>query len=403
MPAPTSVVRDAIAALPAHLPFAVLDCDDEGTLICWGEDGRVPPGPTWADDARALLSGPPPPTQGGPSPGLVGWLGYEAGRWCERMPESAAPRVLPDLCLWRPLGARWLAAGGWPSVVPPSGLPPVPADQAAPQRYVEAVERLLGHIADGDVYQANLAWQSLPLDCADPIEAWLRLRTHNPARRGALLSIDGIVVASNSPELFLRVQSADRMGNASRARSIPIKGTAVGTEVGRAHLQHSAKERAELTMIVDMVRNDLGRVAVPGGVRAAPRSLVRCGDLWHAEQAVEAEGPAGVDAIDWVCAAFPPASVTGAPKVRAMQLIAALENGPRGIYTGAIGWLGAAGDAHLNVAIRTLICAQGTAQFHVGAGIVAASSPAAEWAETCAKAAALCRALGLTPPASEAP
>ncbi|MBL8615940.1 MAG: chorismate-binding protein [Deltaproteobacteria bacterium] len=396
MPAATPALRAALSALPADAPWAVLDCDEEGTLIVIGEDGRVQPGPDWVEEARALLGKGPVPCTGGPAPGLVGWLGYEAGRWCERMPAPTAPRSTPDLCLWRPRAAWWLphAPDPAPTPLPPAPLPAPVGEEA---RYVAAVEALLEHIREGDVYQANLAWQTPPLPCPDPVEAWLRLRAHNPARRGALLQIDGLHIVSNSPELFLRVLPPQVEGRGSVARSAPIKGTAPGTAAGRAHLEASAKERAELTMIVDMVRNDLGRVARPGGVRAHPRGLVRCGDLWHAEQLVEAEGPEGVDALDWVRAAFPPASVTGAPKVRAMELIAALEAAPRGVYTGAIGWLGIDGDAHLNVAIRTLICAGGVARLHVGAGIVAASLPAAEWAETCAKAGAVLRALGAPP------
>jgi anthranilate/para-aminobenzoate synthase component I len=397
MSATTAALRAVLTALPADAPWAVLDCDDEGTLVAVGEDGRVLPGPGWIDGARALLARGPVPCAGGPSPGLVGWLGYEAGRWCERMPAPRAPRAAADLCLWRPRSAFWLPHAPDPAPVPLAPAP-VPAPPGAAAAYAAAVEALLDHIREGDVYQANLAWQTPPLPCPDPVAAWLALRAHNPARRGALLHIDGLHVVSNSPELFLRVHPPRPDGPGSVARSAPIKGTAPGTADGRAHLEASAKERAELTMIVDMVRNDLGRVARPGGVRAHPRALVRCGDLWHAEQLVEAEGPEGVDALDWVRAAFPPASVTGAPKVRAMELIAALEPEPRGVYTGAIGWLGADGGAHLNVAIRTLICAGGQARLHVGAGIVAASQPAAEWEETCAKAGAVLRALGASAP-----
>ena len=142
-------------------------------------------------------------------------------------------------------------------------------------------------------------------------------------------------------------------------------------------------------MIVDLVRNDLHRVAARAGVRAGPRMIVRAGDLWHAEQRVRAVLQRSKDAIDAVVACFPPGSVTGAPKVEAMRVIHALEPEPRGVYTGAIGFLADGGEAHLNVAIRTATVQGGLARFHVGAGLVADSKPELEWAETLAKGRAL--------------
>ena len=147
-------------------------------------------------------------------------------------------------------------------------------------------------------------------------------------------------------------------------------------------------------MIVDLVRNDLGRVAQAGTVHAQPRDIRKCGDLWHAEQAVEAVLRNDADALDALAASFPPGSVTGAPKVKAMEVIHRLEPVPRGIYTGAIGWLSDSGDARLSVAIRTATVQGGRARFHVGAGIVADSQPQREWEETLAKAQALATSLG---------
>jgi para-aminobenzoate synthetase component 1 len=266
---------------------------------------------------------------------------------------------------------------------------PSVAEDGSREDYEAGVRSILGSIRRGDVYQANLAWRSSVNAPADPLETWLALREDNPAERGAFLDRGDVAVISNSPELFLRVRA---LGSRRFAWSSPIKGTAPLAE-GTARLEESAKERAELTMIADLVRNDLGRVARTGTVRWEPRQIRQCGDLWHAEQRVTAELRSRVDAIDAFVACFPPASVTGAPKVAAMEIIRSLEPVPRGVYCGAIGFFADDGAAHWNVAIRTATIAQGRAWFHVGAGIVADSDPAQEWAETLAKGSQLRRAL----------
>ena len=148
-------------------------------------------------------------------------------------------------------------------------------------------------------------------------------------------------------------------------------------------------------MITDLVRNDLGRVATPGSVQASPRRIRQCGDLLHAEQEVSAELLPQADALTALSACFPPGSVTGAPKVRAMQLIHELEPVPRGAYTGCIGSFFDSGSAHLSVSIRTATIRDGRASFHIGAGIVADSCPSREWEETLAKGTMLYRALHL--------
>jgi len=252
--------------------------------------------------------------------------------------------------------------------------------------YTEGVRSILNHVHAGDVYQVNLSWEQSAIPIEDAIAAWLGLRSDNPAARGCYLRQAGVEVLSNSPELFLSVDGQERT-----VQSIPIKGTAPfsGGEAAKNSLEISPKERAELTMIVDLVRNDLGRVAIPGSVETDPREIRQCGDLWHAEQRVKATLSANKDAISAVAAAFPPGSVTGAPKVRAMEVIHHLETVPRGIYTGAIGWFSDDGRAHFNVAIRTATASAEKTHFHVGAGIVSDSSPDLEWQETVAKGNAL--------------
>lgn len=388
-------------------------------MLTWGAGPAVSPGPGWIEAARALIhpraARPDLPFSGG----LVGWLGYEAGRAVERMPAPRGPTPLPDLCLWRVEGALCLDrrrgalnVGGSPAFVeearevlgsalnhkpiperptPAAGWEAVSRDELR-QAYEEGVRQVLEAIRAGDVYQVNLAWEQTGVPVADALGAWLALRAANPARRGAYLRREGAEIVSNSPELYLRVR---RRGARLLAWGAPIKGTADARagEAARQDLLESEKERAELTMIVDLVRNDLGRVAVAGGVRARDREVVRCGDLWHAEQVVRARLRRGKDALDAIAASFPPGSVTGAPKVEAMKVIHRLEPVPRGVYTGAIGFLADGGEAHLNVAIRTATVIDGLARFHVGAGLVADSVPEREWAETLAKGRALARAL----------
>jgi anthranilate/para-aminobenzoate synthase component I len=258
--------------------------------------------------------------------------------------------------------------------------------------FTRGVRSILQAIHAGDVYQVNLAWEQTGIPIHDGIRTWLQLRKQNPALRGCYLRQGDVEILSNSPELFLHIDGTSR-----RATSIPIKGTVPcsGGEQAKEYLLDSQKERAELTMIVDLVRNDLGRVATPGSVHTSDRTLRRCGDLWHAEQTVQAQLKPGLDGVDAICAAFPPGSVTGAPKVRAMEVIRNLEVQPRGIYTGAIGWFSDGGSAHFNVAIRTATLHNGVGRFHVGAGIVADSQPDLEWDETLAKARAMAHCLDM--------
>ncbi len=402
----------AAALRASSRSFFVLDQGAAGTRLSWSPATSAPPigpGAAFWCKARAMLAELPP---GG---GLVGWIGYEAGRWCEKMPAPRGPRPLPDVHLqpvhgFVELGAGGVTVAGSPRfqaeaaqlaqgealdgpvrpVPPPVAPPPVSSGPAPAAWYPAAVSRLLDHIFAGDCYQANLAWRQDLAPPPDPLGAWLALRQSNPAAWGAYLSTPLGTVLSNSPELYLRAAGG-------QLESRPIKGTARRSEgaAGRSRLQHSEKETAELTMIVYLVRNDLGRVAATGSVRAGPRALRACGYLWHAEQAVTATLAPGHDVWDALRASFPPGSITGAPKVRAMELIHALEPVPRGVYTGAIGWFDTAGDAALSVAIRTATLAPAGTSFHLGAGIVADSDPAAEWDETLAKGVRL--AAGLAP------
>ncbi|MCK6480921.1 MAG: anthranilate synthase component I family protein, partial [Planctomycetes bacterium] len=264
--------------------------------------------------------------------------------------------------------------------------------------HMAAVARCVEYVHAGDLFQVNLARRVEGVLALHPVEAALRLRGRNPAPRGAVGSLGGgRWILSSSPELLLEVRDG-------LARSRPIKGTRPRTgdplrdARAREDLLSSAKERAELAMIVDLQRNDLGRVARWGGVRvAAARELEEHPTVLHTVATVEADLRPGVGPRELLAALFPGGSVTGAPKIRAMEIIEELEPVRRGPYTGSAGWFGWDGGAHLDILIRTLAVEGDRVRFGVGGGIVADSDPAAEWEETVHKGAALAAALGSGP------
>lgn len=329
--------------------------------------------------------------------GIVGWLGYEAGADFERMPEPAGARLLPD-AWWGTVRAaaafdragHLVASRNIDDVALVRELPVLApravlrVDEPDPHIFLDGVAAVLEHLRRGDCYQVNLSRRLVVRGPVDPVGTWIRLRSTNPSRRGLLLDTGDGAVISNSPELLLRARG-------DRLLSVPIKGTAP-LDAPRGWLLRSAKERAELTMIVDLVRSDLGRVAAPGSVLAGPRRVGRVGHVWHAMQRVEARLAAGFDVADAFAACFPPGSVTGAPKVRAMEVIRALEPVPRGVYCGSLGWFGP-GAADANVAIRTISVRGDEAHVQVGAGIVLGSEPERELAECRLKAERMLAAL----------
>ena len=257
--------------------------------------------------------------------------------------------------------------------------------------FEQRVATILEHIGAGDCYQVNLT-RGLTCDQAvDPVALFAALEQCNPSPHGALLRIGGArgvpatAVVSASPERFLSWRGRD-------VETRPIKGTA--TDPGT--LAASVKDRAENVMIVDLARNDLGRVCEPGSV-AVPAlcELEAHPGLHHLVSTVHGRRRTGTGVGALVRATFPPASVTGAPKPRVMQIIEDLEPAPRGVYCGAVGWIDTERDSgDLNVAIRTFTVTGGSTHLGVGAGIVADSEPAAEWAETELKAARLLAAAG---------
>jgi para-aminobenzoate synthetase component I len=264
----------------------------------------------------------------------------------------------------------------------------------SPARQLASVRRILDYLAAGDAYQVNLT-QPFAAPLAAPAWAlFTRLARRHPVPHGAYLDVGGAALVANSPELFLR-----RRGPCIETR--PIKGTRPrGATPARdaalaAELRHDAKEQAEHVMIVDLERNDLGRIAVPGSVAVAPFARVESHPtVHHLVSTVRARARAGVGIADVLRATFPGGSVTGAPKVRAMEIIGELETGARGPYTGAFGLFHPSGDLELGLAIRTAVVAGGRVRWHAGGGIVADSDPERELAEAWLKTAALRLALG---------
>jgi para-aminobenzoate synthetase len=357
--------------------------------------------------------------------GYVGYLGYElkadcGGRAAHRSPEPDGQLLFSDRALVVDHRERrgWLLAlataehpaGGWLreaaavlADLTPLPEPPVPDPGAAPlpvlsrhgrEDYAALIGTCQEEIAAGESYEICLTNElSVPV-AADPWQTYRVLRRTNPAPYAAFLRLPGAAVLSSSPERFLRI------GAGGRVESRPIKGTRPRGCTGRqdralaAELRGSEKERAENLMIVDLVRNDLGRVAELGSVEVPALFAVETYATVHQlVSTVTARLAPGTSPVDCLRAAFPGGSVTGAPKLRTMEIIDRLEGGPRGVYTGALGYLSLTGRADLSIVIRTMVVTPREVRIGVGGAITALADPAAEIEETLVKARALVAAL----------
>lgn len=255
--------------------------------------------------------------------------------------------------------------------------------------YVTAVDRIKEYIAAGDIYQANVS-QRFSTAIHSEFDRWgfyKRLRTVNPAPFAAYLSFGTYVLASSSPERFLQLHNGD-------VEARPIKGTAKrhldenADRLAAAELLASEKDRAENVMIVDLMRNDLSRVCAPGSVRVPTLcGLESYASVHHLVSVVTGKIANGKDAFDLIEATFPGGSITGAPKIRAMEIITEIEKLPREAYCGSIGYIGFDGAMDMNIAIRTVIFGPDEAVFQAGGGITLLSVSDAEYGETLIKAA----------------
>jgi para-aminobenzoate synthetase component I len=249
------------------------------------------------------------------------------------------------------------------------------------------IKRTVDYILDGDIFQANITqvFEANTPQGFDAFALYQQLREKNPAPFATLMDYDGVKIISSSPERLIRC--IDRLAEAR-----PIKGTRRRDadplrDAGLiAELQASRKDRAENVMIVDLLRNDLSLVCKPGTVKVP----VLCGletyaNVHHLVSVVQGELFENVSAVDLVRAVFPGGSITGAPKVRAMEIIAELEQFPRGVYCGAMGYFGFNGSCDFNIGIRTVQVANGVMRVQGGGGITARSDPAAEYEESVLK------------------
>ncbi|MDA8066634.1 MAG: aminodeoxychorismate synthase component I [Thermaerobacter sp.] len=376
---------------------------------------RLPRRPEW------------PPLAGG----AVGYFGYDLARQLERLPQkNAAGPGLPDatvglydvvICLDHAERRAWLVSTGLPErgaaakerafrrawQVRRLLSAPAPApgrmrvvgtvrSNFTRQAYEAAVARVIEYIRAGDVFQVNLSQRWTARVATDPLAFYRRLRLASPAPFAALLELPEGAVISSSPERFLKVSGR-------RAETRPIKGTRprgddpAADAALRSELLSSAKDRAELLMIVDLMRNDLGKVCRYGSVRTRRlHHLEPYPGVFHLDATVTGRLSPGLGAVDLLRACFPGGSITGAPKIRAMEIIEELEPVRRGVYTGALGYLSFSGQADLAMAIRTAVQYRDQLWVQAGGGIVADSDPAAEYRETWHKAAGMLRALGVT-------
>ncbi|RNE62579.1 anthranilate synthase component I family protein [Cryobacterium tepidiphilum] len=297
---------------------------------------------------------------------------------------------------WRREVTTW-----WSSAERAPLLPPPPVGRAAARwadsdaRYLRLIEECQRAITAGDVYQACLTTGAVVDGVDDDLDAYRRLRRHSPAPHAAFLRIGGTSLLSASPERFLSATPAGRLATS------PIKGTRpraddpAADRLAAAELLESEKERAENLMIVDLMRNDLMRSCPPASVEVTELFAVK--SYRHVHQLVstiEGDLRPGVSPLTAALACFPPGSMTGVPKRRAVQLLAGLEGAPRGAYAGVVGRFEYSGTAELAVVIRTIVIDGGRARIGAGGGITALSDPAAELAEVKTKAAPLLAVLG---------
>jgi para-aminobenzoate synthetase / 4-amino-4-deoxychorismate lyase len=405
-------------------PFALLGAWAGGGALVGSDPVRV--ADPDHDDPFRLIGG--LPTQEGPlrfvGGGWFGYLGYGLGRHVERLPPPPPrPNPLPrfglalydHLLRWDENDQAWWFEALWTDrrsddlaqryaeLSRRLSAPPAPirsarcgpfTAQPPRARHLGAIASTLTSIRAGDIYQANLCVR-LEADVeGSMLDLFVRGAEHLCPAYGAYFGGPIAELASFSPELFLRRRGRD-------VRSSPIKGTAARplditvASLERDQLERSAKDQAENVMIVDLVRNDLGRVCTPGTIHVPEiaRAEAHPG-VWHLVSDVVGTLAPGADDGDLLRACFPPGSVTGAPKVAAMEIIAATEATEREAYTGAIGYISPVAGLELNVAIRTFERTGDRVWLGVGGGVVVDSTPEGEWDECVVKATPLLRALG---------
>jgi len=356
--------------------------------------------------------------------GAVGYFGYDLNRLLERLPDRSSDDLMfPDCSfmlvdgvvafdhisdkvylLGSEEGVEWLrkllkATKTLPGeILKPKGYRFRLQEKVSKKTYIDSVRRAKEYIYAGDIYEVNLSHRfDVSFTRSDddlPYHIYSALRGESPSPFSAFLKFGDLIAISSSPERFLKLSGR-------RVETRPIKGTRPRGKTKeederlKMELTYSVKDRAENLMIVDLSRNDLGRVSQYGSV-AVPElfKVEKYATVYQMVSTIVGELKEGSNALDLLRASFPPGSMTGAPKVRAMEIIEELEPYKRGIYSGALGYLSFTGDMDLSVTIRTLILKGGTGSFQVGGAVVADSNPEDEYHETLTKAEGIVRALG---------
>ena len=339
--------------------------------------------------------------------GAVGYFGYDMKHFVEKLPDKSKDDIrIPDciVCFYRDI----LAYDNLTGRIYGKDIEDVKENTAfypakefiglrsnfTKEEYMRTVNRAKEYIKKGDIYQVNLS-QRFESDLeTEPYELYLSLRDLSPAPFSSYLNFEDCVIISSSPERFLM-----KKGHYIETR--PIKGTAARSvdplmdEFNKTELIKSYKDRAEHIMIVDLERNDLGRICEYGSVKPSEFiSLEKYSTVFHLVSTISGRLKKGVDAVDCLLATFPGGSITGAPKIRSMEIIEELEPVKRGIYTGAIGYISFDGNMDTSIVIRTILVKDKKIYFQVGGGIVYDSDPEKEYLETLDKAKGMMRALG---------
>jgi len=401
---------------------------DRGGLCVDGEHSATPASaPELLEALRTALARAPRPEPESPvvplAGGLVGYSGFDVVRLFERLPSRHPPGAIPLLHYVAPAsllvfdhvtrGIALLHAGpdaertslrreviralhgGLPQRRPSAGFSR-PRPGLDRDDFLAAVRRAQEHIAAGDIYQLVLSIGFEGRHALDPFQVYRALRAINPSPYLYYCELDGVTVIGSSPEALVKLG-----GGIAELR--PIAGTRPRSELEESdlaferELRTDEKENAEHVMLVDLARNDLGRVAAAGSVRVQPyRSIERYSHVMHLVSGVSGRLAPGRDAFDLFAAAFPAGTLVGAPKLRAMQILDELEPCARGLYGGTVGYFGLRGDMDQAITIRTLVFHGDCYAYQAGAGIVADSHAEWEHAEILAKSAALLRALEWT-------
>ncbi|MBI5446917.1 MAG: aminodeoxychorismate synthase component I [Deltaproteobacteria bacterium] len=409
-------------------PFLVVHSKGSVSRLTRPREGREE---SWSGDPFRLLkellaahrsSTPSPfPLAAG---GAIGYFGYDLLHHVEEVPSRSRDDLgMPDLFLAfydavavfdHSAGRAWLATSATADGAMVEELrqlftrPDAPTAPGTAQslraselssnftrsEYLAAIEKIREYIVRGDVYQVNLSQRFSAPFRGDPLEFYQRLRAASPAPFGACLFPDGFSILSNSPERYLLIDEAGYIETRPIKGTRPRGRTPAEDEALAEELRRSEKDRAEHVMIVDLERNDLGRVCEYASVHVPQLETVESyANVHHLVSTVAGRVHPARDAVDCIRNSFPGGSITGAPKVKAMEIIDELEPTCRGVYCGSIGYIDFSGRVDLNIAIRTAIVRDGQVYFQAGGGIVMDSDPAEEYEETLTKAQSFLRVL----------